>query len=197
MNVYESQQVNCLLPPLPNPFPRHFPKAQGGPSAPCNANIPVGNHTSLPTPLIHPYPPKDSIKATDPDVSMFGMAEDEGDSDEDGGGDEDDIGPTQDSEEFLMGYVHDDPYNPEGAVAPFNHPLKANSIKHKPRKGEQCKSISIEDIDQHLAIFLHVQWLLEGDPHRGCCHKVLNHRYINLAAGMLLCVPICTSLHSH
>ncbi len=88
MNVYESQQVNCLLPPLPNPFPRHFPKAQGGP------NIPVGNHTSLPTPLIHPYPPKDSIKATDPDVSMFGTAEDEGDSDEDGGGDEDNIGPT-------------------------------------------------------------------------------------------------------
>ncbi len=93
-NVYESQQVNRLLPPPPDPFPRHFPKAQGGPSAPCNANIPVGNHTSLPTPLIHPYPPKDSIKATDPDVSMFGTAEDEGDSDEDGGGDEDNIGPT-------------------------------------------------------------------------------------------------------
>ena len=107
--------------------------------------------------------------------TAFGMAEDE------------DMGQTQDSEEFLNGYHHDNLYNPEGAIGPLDwDQLKFDSTKHRPKKGEQCKIIGIGDIDQHHATFLHVQQLPEGDPHHGYHHKVLNHQYYNSAAGTFM-----------
>ena len=106
----------------------------------------------------------------------------------------------QDSEGFLRGYSHDSPYDPEGAVGPLDQDQSMfNSTKHKPKKGEGHKVIGIADINQHLAVFLHVSQLLEGDPCHGCHCKVLNHQYINSAAGTLCTIQcvhpfICINL---
>lgn len=122
-----------------------------------------------------PYLPKASTEMRSP-------AKDEDNDSED----EEEIRYAQDSEEFLDGYGHDNPCDLEGAIAPSDQEqLKFASTKFKPKECQGCKTIGMEDVDWHLLAFLHVQQLLEGDPHCGCHHKVVNHQYGNSAAGML------------